>query len=123
MTTTHQKLAMTGYNYEMMVFSFYGRWCESVTGNSRQYQAVLANSAINAWFLIELAKCEAEFHELADRYVGGNVTALDLKKCYNECTYRMFSIRPKALLDTIKPAGSVILRSKGIPVFSGLNQN
>ena len=114
---------MTENDYEMMVFSFYGRWCESVTGNTRQYQAVLANSAINKWFLIELEKCEKEFHQMTDRYVGGNVTPLDLKKCYNECTFKIFNIRPKALLETIKTVGSVIIRSKGIPVFSGLNQN
>jgi hypothetical protein len=35
----------------------------------RDYQAVLSNAAVNAWFLMELTKCEAEFHLSTDRYI------------------------------------------------------
>lgn len=99
MKKTILKLAMTVNDYEMMIFSFYSRWCESVTGNSRQYQQVLANSSINAWFLVELEKCEVEFHLLTNRYE--NLTLKDYQRCFNECTFRMFSIRPSALLEPI----------------------
>jgi hypothetical protein len=123
MQTTTQKLAMTSLEYEMMLFGFYSRWCESVTLNTGQYQQVLANSAINAWFLMELAKLEADFNELTDRYVDGTITATDFKTCYHDCTYKMFNIRPAALLQTIKTKGSMSLRSNGVPVFTALNQN
>ena len=99
MKKTRTKLAMHEFDYEMMIFSFYSRWSESVTGNIPQYQQVLANSAINAWFMDELSKCETEFHLLIDRYQ--NLTLQDFQKCYNECTFRMFNIRPSALLEPI----------------------
>ncbi|GIZ10253.1 hypothetical protein [Flavobacterium sp. UMI-01] len=114
--TTTAKLEMTENQYEQMIFGFYARWCESVTGNSRQFQQALANSSINNWFLMELTKCEAEFHQLTDRYVNSNVTSFDFQKCYNECTYRMFNIRPAALLETIKI-------KQGVKVFNTINQN
>ena len=111
-----QKLAMTDFDYEMMVFSSYSRWCESVTSNTRDYQSVLANSSINAWYLMELSKHEAEFHRLTNKYVDSNVTALDFKKCYHECTYRLFSLRPMALLEHVKTKSLT-------PAYNLLNRN
>lgn len=122
MTTVTQKLAMTELDYEMMVFGFYGRWCESNSGNTRQYQTLLANAAINAWFLMELAKCEAEFVKIANGYEH-QVAPKDLQACYNDVTYHLFNIRPTALLEALKTKGSIKLRSSGIPVFNGLNVN
>lgn len=122
MTTVIQKLAMTELNYEMMIFGFYGRWCESNSGNTRQYQTLLANAAINAWFLMELAKCEAEFEKMANGYEQ-QVAPKDLQAYYNDVTYHIFNIRPTALLKALKTKGSVKLRSSGIPVFNGLNVN
>lgn len=122
MKTATQKLAMTGFDYEMMIFSFYARWCESNSGNTRQYQQIVANAAINKWFLHELNKCEEEFHKITDRYVG-SVTSYDMQVCYNDVTFKLFNIRPTALLEELKISGSKILRSQGIKVFNGLNQN
>jgi hypothetical protein len=119
MRTTTQKLAMTEFDYEMMIFGFYGRWCEDVTTNMRDYQAVLANSSINAWFLMELRKCEAEFHQLTNIYDPKNLTPLDYMKCYNNCTFHLFNIRPKALLEAVKTKVP-----KGIKVLTNqFNQN
>ena len=116
MKATTQKLAMTESEYEMMVFGSYSRWCESVTTNTRDYQSVLANSSINAWYLMELEKCESEFHQLTDRYIGSNITALDFKKCYSQCTFKLFNIRPMALLQQVK--------SKALsPAYNLLNRN
>lgn len=122
MKTTTKKLAMTNSEYETMLFGFYMRWCESVTINNRQFQMVLANSGINAWFLMELAKCEAEFHQLTDRYIE-TATTLDMQTCYNSCTFGMFNLRPMALLERVKAKGSLAFQSNGIPVFNALNQN
>jgi hypothetical protein len=116
MKTTITKLAMTEFDYEMMIFGFYSRWCESVTDNTRDFQSVLANSSINSWFLMELTKCETEFHQLSNRYTSIDVTALDFKKCYNDCTYRLFSIRPMALLNNVKTTSL-------IPAYNLLNRN
>lgn len=117
--TTNSKLQITQDAYERMTLEFYMRWCESLTGNARQFQAVMANKAVNAYFLMELAKSETEFHKLTDRYVGASgVTVTDLKQCYHECTYRLFNLRPVALLEGLKVKGN----PSGIPVFN-ISQN
>ncbi|MCK8143169.1 BrnA antitoxin family protein [Flavobacterium sp. I-SCBP12n] len=119
MNKTTTKLQITQDAYETMTLEFYMRWCESLTGNVRQFQSILANKAINAYFLMELTKSETEFHKLTDLYVGSTtVSPLDFKKCYNECTYRLFSLRPVALLEDLKIKG----KAQGIPVFN-LSQN
>ena len=121
MKTTVEKLGFTNLQYEMMVFSFYSRWCESVTSNIRQYQEVLANSAINAWFIIELSKQEAKFHEITDQFESAHVN--DIRLTYNECTFDMFRLKPTALLDTINKKGTLSITKKGVRVFNQLNNN
>ena len=115
--TTLQKLDICPEQYESMIFNMYSNWCESVTTNNREYQKVLANALINRWFLMELSKCENEFHQLTDRYVGTNVTPLEFTACFRECTYHLFNIRPNALLSEVKKS------PKGIQVLTALNAN
>jgi hypothetical protein len=120
--TSTQKLKLTPAEYENMLFGAYARWCESVTINAREFQKVIANSAVNKWYLIEYAKCEAEFQQLTGRYE--NLTAQDYKRCYNDCTFRMFNIRPTALLEAIKKTPNVNNpRVPGIKMFNAINQN
>lgn len=124
MKTIKQKLAITPEEYEMMILDLYTRWCESVTINFLQFQQVLANAAVNKWFLIELTKCEVNFHELTERYTGSKtVSTNDLLKCYRMCTDQMFNIRPMPLLESLKVKGSLSYRCNGSPIFTNLNQN
>lgn len=124
MKTTAQKLNMTLVEYEEMIFSFYSRWCVDFSINTLHYQQILANTGINLWFLTELRKQEAEFHLLTERYNYSNtVTVEDLKRCYNECTFQMFNIRPMALLEEIKKEKVVQFKTQGIPVYNPLNSN
>ena len=108
-TTINQKLKMTPEEYELWIFGLYARWCESITGTSdRELQKVMANSGINKWFMMEYGKCETEFIQLTRFYDGGStITAVDYKKCLNQCTYRLFSIRPTVLLQIIKKSAFV----------------
>lgn len=108
-TTINQKLKMSPEEYELLIFGAYARWCETLSGTSdRELQKILANSGINKWFMTEYAKCEAEFLQLITRYDEcDTITATDLKKCYSECTYRMFNIRPMALLQIIKKSAPI----------------
>jgi hypothetical protein len=122
--TTIQKLNVTPQVHEDMIFSIYSRWCQSVVTNDKQFQMVLANSSISKWFMVEYAKCEAEFHKLTNPYVGSStVSTADLRKCHEQCTHQMFNIRPMALLERIKGTGSMTFRSNGMTVFNTLNQN
>jgi hypothetical protein len=106
--TINQKLKMTPEEYEDLIFGAYARWCESVTINTHEFQKVLANSSINKWFMMEYSKCEKEFKQLTARYEENDtIIAEDFKRCYSECTYRMFNIRPMALLQEINKKKSV----------------
>ena len=122
--TTAQKLQMTAEDYENMIFGGYARWCESVTINAREFQKVIANSSINKWYLMEYAKCEKEFNTLTDRY-GNSITPADFQRCYADCTYGMFNIRPAALLQKIKKTNVVsYLKVRGVRIPSlTFNQN
>jgi hypothetical protein len=103
MKAINEVLQMQPDQYENMRFGVWARWCESVTTNEQEWQMVLANSKINRWFEIEYAKCETEFVRLINRYEGSaSVKVDDVRRCYNETTFRMFSISPKPLLDEVK---------------------
>ena len=100
MKKTIQKLNLTTHEFEMQLFELYSRWCESITGNARQHQLVLANSGINAYFMDEFNKCIKEFHIRTDRYE--NLSAKDYHKCFASCTLDLFNRRPSALLKVLK---------------------
>jgi len=119
MKTILQKLDITQDQYETLVWNFYRNWCDSVSISTIEFQQVLSNSAINRWFMLELQKCEAEFHSLTDRYTDSNVSAQDMEKCYKSCAFKLFNIRPMALLNHIVKPKTV----KGIRIFNALTQN
>jgi hypothetical protein len=100
MKKTIQKLQLSQHDFEMMLFDLYSRWCESITGNARQHQLVLANSGINAYFLDEFKKCSDEFHFRTDRYE--NLSLKDYNKCFADCIIQLFNRRPSALLESLK---------------------
>ena len=118
--TTTAKLNITQEAYERMTLEFYMRWCESITGNIRQFQTVLANKGINAYFLMELAKSEAEFHTVTSSYRNApTITPQDMKICYNDCTYRLFNLRPTALLEGLRIKG----KTQGINMYHLISAN
>ncbi|MEO7977740.1 hypothetical protein [Flavobacterium sp.] len=102
MKTVKQKLDITQEQYESMIWNFYSNWCESVTLTPKEFQQVVANSAINAWFRMELTNSETEFHKLTDCYTNENVTPKDFERCYQKCATTIFNYRPMSLLKQIK---------------------
>jgi hypothetical protein len=118
MNTIIEKLAITPEQHESLIWNLYQNWCESVTITTMEYQQALANSAINRWFMLELIKCESEFHALTDRYANSNVTPKDMEKCYKDCALRLFNIRPMALLNGIAKS-----KVKGTRCFNALYPN
>lgn len=106
--TINQKLKMTPEEYELMIFGAYARWCEGVTTNMHEFQKVLANASISKWYMTEYAKCENKFEQLTSRWdENGTIILKDFEKCYNNCTFQMFNIRPMALLQEINKKKSV----------------
>ena len=126
MSTINQKLKMTPEEYEDLVFGAYARWCDSVTINNHEFQKALANSSINKWFMMEYAKCEIEFKQLTVRYEENDtIIAEDFKRCYDQCTCRMFNIRPMVLLNEIKKTtNGNVMKVAGVKIHSLIfNQN
>lgn len=118
MNTILKKLAITPEQYQEIIWRVYNKWCQDVTTNNLEYQQVLANSAINAWFRVEFSKCEVEFLEKTRFYTSSNVTAKDFHRCHADCLYKLFSIRPMPLLNQIvKP------KVKGISIFNAIYIN
>jgi hypothetical protein len=119
MKTIAQKLNMTPEEFEAMTFGFYFRWCESVTTTEGDFRCVLSNSGVNRWFMTELAKLEAEFQMLTNRYEGSpTVSTQDYRDLYNDTTFHMFNIRPMVLLENAK-----IKLPRGVKVFNQILQN
>lgn len=85
---------------EQFILSFWIFWTENVTLTAREFQKVIANSAINKWFLMELNKEETEFKMLSSRY--NNLTAHDNNGLYARCVYKLMSRFPMSLLQEAK---------------------
>ncbi len=85
---------------ELFILSFWIYWTENVTITDREFQKVIASSAINKWFLMELEKQEAEFKMLAARY--NNLTKRDHNTLYARCANKLMSRFPMALLQAAK---------------------
>jgi hypothetical protein len=92
------KIGKTHEEYEAMYFGAYWRWCESVTTNPAHTQMVLANAAVDGYYRMEFAKCEAEFLELISQYP--NASPKDALELYINCTYAMFNRRCLPVIKT-----------------------
>ena len=85
---------------EELILAYWFYWCESVTVKSVEYQKIIASSAINKWFLIELHKEETEFRKLIARYP--DTVGRDKDWLWCKCVSKLMSRFPKALLDDAK---------------------
>ncbi len=97
-------LGLTQHNYEKMYFEAYLRYCMDLSFNyENDLQKLVANKALNAWYNMEYAKCEAEFLNFVSGYENqSQITAADMQAVYHDCTYRMFNLRSKILIATAK---------------------
>lgn len=88
--------------YEDFVLKFYIYWAESVTLNSREFQQVLANSAISRWFILELTKLEDEFKYVASFYPQLHHSAKEMDSLQAKCYLPLMSIHPQVLVSNAK---------------------
>lgn len=102
--TLFELLSVTKEQYEDQVLLMYMRWCMDFSLNyTTELQKIVANSAINAYFLNELKKIEAEFMEQMQPYQNEDtITPIDAKATYFKSTVQMFNRYPKALLADAK---------------------
>lgn len=85
---------------EDFLLEFYIFWVENVTIKLRDFQKVLASSAVNRWFMTELHKEEAHYRILAAIYP--EIRGRDKDQLYCKCVNKMMSRFPKALLEQAK---------------------
>lgn len=90
--------------YEAMVFDTYHQWCmDFCISYDRELQHVLANSALNKYFLTEYSKFEAQFISMAQDYENKpNITPADMREMYHNCTYGIFNRRSMPLIEQAK---------------------
>lgn len=96
MTTILELLSQTPDQYEDAYFDAYWRWCKNQSTNDAQLQMILANAAINRYYNIEFAKCEARFLSLIALYPYASVA--DAHELYRRCSLEMFDRKSVALL-------------------------
>ncbi len=99
---------------EDLLLAFWFYWVESVTTNTIDFQKVLARSAVNKWFLIELQKEENEFKTLLARYP--DTAGKDKDWLYCKCISRLMSRFPKALLEDAKKRDQKTTKISGIRI-------
>lgn len=99
---------------EDLILAFWFYWIESVTTNAIDFQKVLARSAVNKWFLIELQKEENEFKTLLARYP--DTAGKDKDWLYCKCISRLMSRFPKALLEDAKKREQKTTKISGIRI-------
>lgn len=108
-TTTLVRLNVNQEAYEDIVLGVYTRWCMDFVSNYQtDLQKVMANAALNRYFLDELAKCEYEFLSLMDEYEGqANIKPADALKMYRKCCFQLFNRYPKVLIQQAKATNIV----------------
>jgi hypothetical protein len=92
----------TSETHEDFILKFYIYWVESVTVNAREFQQVLANAAVNKWFILELKKVEDEFKYIASFYPQLHHSANEMDKLQAKCYLPLMSIHPQVLVQAAK---------------------
>lgn len=97
-------LNYTQEQYEDAVLLMYIRWSMDFSVNyTTDLQRVIANTAINSFFLNELSKIEHDFMDQMKPYENdGNISCEDAKKTFYRLSVQLFNRYPKALLADAK---------------------
>lgn len=104
MKTIPQHLNILPSDYEDLMMQTYMRWCMDFCRNYQgDLQSLLANAALNRYFLTEYKKLEDEFVLLISRYDGySNITDSDKINLYSQCTVQIFNRRCMPLINQAK---------------------
>ncbi|AMA49435.1 hypothetical protein [Flavobacterium covae] len=91
-------------DYETLLFETYFNWCTDFCSNYQDdLQSLVANRALNKYFLQEYNKLEEEFLQLASRYENNiNITSVHYRELYADCTVKIFNRFSKVLIKKAK---------------------
>lgn len=118
-----QYLQMDAFEYDMMLFGMWMRWVENATMTEAEFQKVLANPAVNKWYITKLGEIENQFLTMASKYPDAGKDRC--RQNYNEMTYALYNTYPLPLIkEAIKIEDKGFSKLHGIKVQSLLfNQN
>lgn len=108
-------LQMTSEEYDLKMWLTYLNWCDKYATSESHFQQLLANSAINAWYMIEFEKLQNRFIQMM-AHIPQKTDAI--RYHYNGCIIEIFTIFPKPLIDESKCADSIKTKLiKNTPLF------
>ena len=89
-------LQMSSKEYDTRLWKTYWVWCDKRAINSSHFQALLANSAINRWFMREYDTLQRNFLEFVDLWPG---KLRQPEYHYAGFMTEIYMIYPKPLID------------------------
>ncbi len=93
-------LQISGDEYDEKVLLTFWEWCSKRAQSASQEQELLANRAVNKWFMLEYEKRQQKFLKIFDDPV--DVRGCCIEQYYDECITTIFNIYPKVLIDKLK---------------------
>lgn len=102
-TTIYNLLCITPEAREQKVWDLWVRYTKCYAYDSeKDWQKLLANSALNHWFLQELSKLESKFMQDFGSFTG-HINPEDIMRAYNyEVGVKILTYRAPALLDAAR---------------------
>jgi hypothetical protein len=119
-TTTEnlEKIFDHSATIEDFYFELYFMWCESVSTNLIEFQQILACKSVSKWFAMEYSKLIKEYEKSIEKYPSA--TANESFTLYVSWIFKVFSIRPKSLLEAAKKRDESRIKLAGVRVLTNL---
>ena len=92
-------LQWSTFEYETFIFQFYWNWCSKNAMTEARTQQIIANSAINKWFMIELEKALTLFVQSAESLPSKKDI---LERVFYGLLAEIHTKYPKPLMDEVK---------------------
>ncbi len=92
-------LGMTSEQYEDIIWETYWNWCKKYATSENNCQSLLANAAVNRWFMLQYAKFEKQFIELIEHFPK---KVSDPRYHYQGLCSEIFCLHPKPIIESCK---------------------
>jgi hypothetical protein len=92
-------LMISSEEYDEMILNTFWNWCDKWATSGSVFQGLVANSALNKWFLQQHSRLEKDFIDLVEFFPNKFNNA---KFNYHSCTAEIFLLYPKPLINACK---------------------
>lgn len=92
-------LQISSEEYDIDVFDYYFKWCETHGKSHPHVQELMANARIDRWFMKNFEKLEQQYIDALPFIIK---TGKNLKYEYQAHVGHIFTLYPKPLIDAIK---------------------